>query len=111
MTKIKIDNGGWFDTAKATSFAENTRWNGQNHISCATGSQWDHERLYCTPNGNWVLNWFSQWQGSVEKHNQISQEEAIAWLMSQELFNDPNIQELPKEIQEAILEGIAAQEV
>ena len=36
-------SGSWFDLDKAESFEEETQWNGNNHISKATGSQWEHE--------------------------------------------------------------------
>lgn len=38
-------------------------WNGSNHISQATGSQWEHESLLRTAGGWWVLHRWSQWQG------------------------------------------------
>ena len=37
--------GRWFDPEKAEKWEEATRWTWQNHISRATGSQWEHEEL------------------------------------------------------------------
>jgi hypothetical protein len=76
--------GRYFDGAKAQSWDEATRWNGNNHISRATGSQWEHERLYRTPAGIYVLHHWSQWQGSTESYEQISADEAAAWLSRNE---------------------------
>lgn len=83
MARINLGNGRWFDTSAAEVFKEDTRWNGQNHISCATGSQWDHEELYRTRRGVWILHWWSQWQGSVPEYREIQPDEARTWLIDQ----------------------------
>jgi len=72
---------GWFDRAKAEKFEEATRWDGNNHISIATGSQWDHEALYRTAGGRWVLHGWSQWEGRPERYRFISADEAREWLL------------------------------
>ena len=69
---------GWFDLELATS------WDGNNNISLATGSQWDHERLYRTKGGRWVLNWWSQWEGRKETYRFIDPDTAQAWLIENE---------------------------
>ena len=79
-----ITNGTWFDSDKATVFKEGTRWNGNNHISLATGSQWEHEELFCTAGGAWVLHHWSQWQGSEPRYDQVDEAEAAAWLRRNE---------------------------
>ena len=73
---------GWFDRAKAEEFAEATRWDGSNHISLATGSQWDHEILYRTAGGRWVLHRWSQWQGRPESYRFVSDAKAREWLLA-----------------------------
>jgi hypothetical protein len=70
MKKIALVENGektgkFFDMDKATKYEEDTYWNGNNHISKATGSQWSHEILFKTASGKWVLNCYSQYQGSV----------------------------------------------
>lgn len=50
----------WFDKSKAERFEEDTYWNGNNLISKATGSQWDHQALYRTAGKKWILASFSQ---------------------------------------------------
>lgn len=82
MARISLGNGKWFSTRAATTWEEDTRWDGRNHISLATGSQWDHEQLYRTPKGTWVLHCWSQWQGSRPSYEVISEAEAHAWLIA-----------------------------
>lgn len=82
MRRVALTDGSgrWFDLDAAERFDEATIWNGNNHVSCATGSQWDHEVLYRTKGGRWILNWWSQWQGSLPKWTEISNGEAARWL-------------------------------
>ena len=47
---------GWFDPARCESFEEGTRWDGNNNVGLASGSQWVDETLYRTKAGRWVLN-------------------------------------------------------
>ena len=78
MRRQTIDGGGWLDLDRAKKYDEDTRWDGNNHISVATGSQWNHEALYCTRKGVYVINSWSQWQGSGESWTRI---DAADWLM------------------------------
>ncbi|KZS63109.1 ribbon-helix-helix domain-containing protein [Mycobacterium kansasii] len=77
---------GWFDDDSAESFAEDTRWDGNNHISVPTGSQWEHEHLFRTRGGRWVLHCWSQWQGSKPTYRFVSESRARDWLLA----NDHN---------------------
>lgn len=72
---------GWFDAEKAEPWNEATRWNGSNHISVPTGSQWDHERLYRTAGGRYVVSRWSQWQGAQDSYEYIDDEAAREWLL------------------------------
>jgi len=72
---------GWFDDAKAEHVNEDTDWNGHNHISVHTGSQWDHESLYRTAKGRWILNRYSNRQGSQDTYEGITEERAREWLI------------------------------
>ena len=109
MSRVTLtdDSGRWFDD-DCTCFDESTRWNGNNHISCATGSQWNHEALYYTRSGRWVLYAWSQWQGSLPTYCSIDESEAVAWLIQQEYF-DP--EGLPAPIQAAVASAMDANEV
>jgi len=77
-------SGRYFDADKAQSWDEGTRWDGRNHISKASGSQWEHEALYRTEGGVYVLHHWSQWQGSNESYEEVTAEEAAAWLSKNE---------------------------
>lgn len=80
--KLKLENGRVLDTENSRcKYHEETDWDGSNHISRATGSQWDHQTLYGTRNSGYVLVHTSQWQGSQPSAEMISNEEAAAWLV------------------------------
>ena len=89
---------GWFDEAKAEEFKEATRWDGSNHISIATGSQWDHQALYRTAGGRWVLHSWSQWQGRPETYRFVSDDKAREWLLKNE--HDEAVEKYFGEIEE-----------
>jgi AICAR transformylase/IMP cyclohydrolase PurH len=72
----------YFDRKLARKYEEDTRWNGNNHVSVATGDQYAHESLYRTKSGLWVIHHWSQWQGSTESWEQISDAQAAAWLVT-----------------------------
>jgi hypothetical protein len=76
--------GRWFDLDAAEKFEEATFWDGNNRRSKATNTPWDHEELYRTASGRWVLHWWSQWQGTVDRWEEISEAEAAAWLVRNE---------------------------
>ena len=84
MRRQSIGNGKWFDLDTATSFTEETQFDGRNHISLATCSQWEHQELYRTKSGTWVLNEWSQWQGSTDTWTEIDDEDAARWLVRNE---------------------------
>jgi hypothetical protein len=90
MGRIVLTDGSgrWFETSKAKSWEEATRWNGNNHISKATGSQWEHETLYRTAGGIYVIEHTSQWQGSTPTIEEVTASEAAAWLSTNEHDED-----------------------
>jgi hypothetical protein len=94
MKKIALSDNGektgkFFDMDKATKYEEGTYWNGNNHISKVTGSQWSHEILFRTASGKWVLNCYSQYQGSVETYEIISPADAAEWVVKNEYDDIP----------------------
>lgn len=90
MSRYRMDDGTVVDTANAKkSWEENTRWNGNNHISVATGSQWHHETLYRSRKGRYYIERTSQYQGSSPGAEWISKRAAAAWLAA----NDHEIPE------------------
>ena len=82
MWRVALTDGSgrWFNLETATKFVEDTRWNGNNNISVATGSQWDHETLYRTAGRRWVLHHWSGWQGSLPNWTAVDTETAARWL-------------------------------
>lgn len=78
-----LGNGRWFETDSAKVFEEDRWFDGSNHISKATGSQWSHEELYRTRKGLWVLHSWSQWQGSQDSWEILEPTEAYRWLIAQ----------------------------
>jgi hypothetical protein len=83
MTRIALtdESGRWFNAAKAERYEEDTWWDGSNHISRATGGQWDHEVLWRTAGGRWILQRWSQWQGVSESFEEITAPDAAVWLV------------------------------
>ena len=81
MKRQSIDGGGWFDLDAATKYEESSTWNGQNHVSDATGSWSDHEELFETKGGSWIVHHWSQWQGSTDLWREIAPQEAAEWLI------------------------------
>jgi hypothetical protein len=107
MAKTRITNvNRWFDEGAAHKFPDAGR-----------GDEWSHQQLYYTRSGAWVLRAWSQWEGSAETCELISQESAIEWLIEQEYHDpyDPDfahvIDKLPGKVAEAVRKGVAAAEV
>jgi len=113
MSRVALTDGSgaWFSTESAVLFKEDTRWDGRNQISVPTGSQWNHEWLYYTKSGKWVLNSFSNYQGTLETHEQIDEEAAIKWLIQNRCFDRDAMQELPENVRKAVEAGFAAAEI
>jgi len=90
MNRIALTDGSgkWFDSDKAECYKEDTYHDGINLISKATGSQWEHEAIYLTKGGTFILNHWSNYQGSRETYEEISKEEAARWFAKQEFSDD-----------------------
>lgn len=110
-TTLTDGSGRWFDDSAAVRFAEAKRFDGHNHISVPTGSQWDHETLYYTRGGRWVLSSWSQWQGSTERYEQIDESDAIRWLSVNECWGDEAIDVLPAPIRARVQAGFVDAEL
>lgn len=82
---LTTPGGHWFDADKAECIKEQTFFNGNDHISKATGSQWEHECLYRTAGGQWVIHHWSAFQGKVDTVELIDSGKAAAWLSKQGL--------------------------
>jgi hypothetical protein len=85
MSRYRMSDGSVVDPTNASaSWEEGTRWDGNNHISLATGSQWNHETLYRSRKGRYYVVSTSQWQGSTPSAEWFSNEEATRWLLANE---------------------------
>jgi hypothetical protein len=87
MSRIKIqtDDGlGWFDSTRAEIYSEVTSWDGDNQVSVATGNYAEHEALYHTAGGRWVLHHWSAWHGKPETYEFIDDDRAREWLILNE---------------------------
>lgn len=105
------ENVGWFDVDAAHSWDEDREFDGSNMISVATGSQWDHERLFLTAKGAWVLKQWSQWQGSRTTYQRIYESRAVDWLVANgEFENAMSDESLPAKVREAISAAVAGME-
>jgi hypothetical protein len=83
MARYRMDDGTVIDTARASkSWPEATRWDGHNHNSVATASQWAHQTLYRSRRGRYYLEHVSQWQGSTPHADWVSEREAVRWLLA-----------------------------
>jgi hypothetical protein len=94
MARYRMDDGTVIDTDNASAkWEEATRWNGNNHISVATGSQWHHQTLYRSRKGRYYVEHVSQWQGSTPHAEWVSPQEAARWLLANE-------EELPEDLKQ-----------
>jgi hypothetical protein len=89
---------GWFDTDKSERIEELKRWDGNNLISLHTNDQFTHQALHRTAGGRWVLNRWSQWQGSPDTYEFITDEQAREWLLINE--DDEIIEKYLGEVEE-----------
>jgi len=81
-TALTDGSGRWFDASRATCWPEARYFDGSNHISKATGQQWEHEKLFRTAGGVYVLHHWSDWQSSgPDRYEPISARAAAAWLV------------------------------
>ena len=82
MSRFRMSDDAVVDTKNASNhWDEDTRWDGRNHISCATGDQWQHETLYRSRKGRYYTVHSSNWDGSSDSAEWVSNEEAVRWLL------------------------------
>lgn len=94
MARYRMDDDTVVDTQNATwVWEEDTRWDGRNHISLATGTQWDHQTLYRSRKGRFYLEHTSQWQGRTPSAEWVSHRTAVSWLLT-------NGHEIPEDLLE-----------
>jgi hypothetical protein len=101
MSTYRMDDGTVVKTENAThSWEEDTRWNGNNRISVATGSQWEHQTLHRSRKGRYWLECWSQWQGTTPHAEWISNHEAVRWLLANDHTLPEELAALEAEVSE-----------
>ncbi|MFA5580195.1 MAG: hypothetical protein WDA01_11995 [Methanothrix sp.] len=100
MAKFQVE-GAIFDTEKArANWSEATDWNGSNHISRNSRTQWNHEALYISQKGRYYVVRSSDYQGSQDEMEILSPREAAAWL----LLNDHDLPDDLRELEGGVVE-------
>ena len=80
-TALSDGSGRWFNREKSEHFDEATWWNRFNEVSLATGNCREHERLYRTESGQWILFGWTQYESDHTTYNEIDDADAAAWLV------------------------------
>lgn len=79
----RMEDGTVVNTDKARQTWDEERfWDGRNHISKATGTQFNHETLYESRKGRFYVVHSSDYQGSRDHTEWVSEERAAAWLIA-----------------------------
>ncbi len=100
MARYRIE-GSIVDTENAAqTWEEHQDWDGNNHVSRATGSWSEHQRLYRSRRSRYYVERWSQWQGTRSSVEWISPQEATRWL----LLNDHPLPDDLKQHEKEILE-------
>src|SRR5882724_2970429 len=94
---------GHFDIDKAEQINEDTYWDGHNHVSVQTNDFAEHQVLYRTSGGRWVLHGWSQWQGTQPTYRYITDDTAEAWLLRN--HSDDLVEKYFGEIEEEVGPG------
>jgi len=82
MTRITLDDGGWFDNSSCDEWDELATWDKRHAcwIPVATKSVTGRETLYRTASGRWILRSWSTVRDTMSTYYRISATEAISWL-------------------------------
>ena len=82
MATYGMDDGTVVNTERASAvYEESTYFDGRNHVSRATGDQWEHETLHLSAKGRYFVEHWSDWQGSRSSADWASEKEAARWLI------------------------------
>ncbi len=100
MAKYSVDGCVLNTELAAEQWKEATWWDGHNHISSATGSQWDHETLYRSAKGRYWVARTSQWEGSHDRAEILDEPEAARWLLAQDHELPEDLAKYREEIEE-----------
>ncbi len=83
MARYRMNDGKIVDSDKAVeTWNEATWWNGSNHISINTGSQWEHETLYRSAKGRYWKEYDSAYREGQGEANYVVPFLAATWLIA-----------------------------
>lgn len=84
MNRIALTDGSgeFFSLDTSEVFEERTEWDGSNHVSVIAGGKHEHERLYQTHKGTWILMHWSDWQNNRESVVKVDEDSAARWLVT-----------------------------
>lgn len=82
------------------TWEEDTRWDGNNHVSVHTTDKFVHQQLYKTRKGRYWLEHRSQWQGATPHAEWISEQEATRWLLLNNSKLPEDLEGLREEVEE-----------
>ena len=83
----KTNLGNWFDPGSSIPIPEKQTWNDPYWISNCTESPWEHEAIFCTCKGCFILYHWSQWQGHPETCTEINIEAVMGWIIANQFVN------------------------
>ena len=72
---------GWINLDTSQPFEELVCRSGCSHLSTATGSPYDHEALWRSRFGHWILHAWSQVQEPSETWTKLAPSDAAHWLI------------------------------
>lgn len=83
MAQVILKDGRFFDTQGegVKRYEESADWDGSNFVSRATACAHNHQYLYRTKTGVWVLNCWSNYANVREVYEEIPEKEAHEWLL------------------------------
>jgi hypothetical protein len=77
--RLKIDGGIVNTEIAKNSWEESSYFDGNNHISNATGSQWEHQKLYESSKGNFYI--VSESYGAPSTAEFVDDKHAVEWML------------------------------
>jgi hypothetical protein len=85
MNKASLaDNSGrWFDIDSAREWPESVMLASDGTpVSRASGNSWEHETLYLTSHGSFVMHFFDEHNPSLSQFVECDPKKAVKWLLS-----------------------------
>ena len=103
MTRITLtDNSGrWFDLEAAYRFDEATVLaDDGTPISRATGNSWEHETLFLTTHGTYIIHFQNDRNRSLDSFSEYDPKKAVQWLLANGYPDEVAKQGFGKDVEE-----------